>query len=376
MTIEVIAAGDLCIGGPVRAFDPTGGTLWSVIGGADLAIANLEESLTDQGVRADKTVTLRAHPSIIEEIARLRFRAVTLANNHMMDYGVEGLTQTLEVLDRAHIAHAGAGHNYAAAASATTLEAGGLDVALLSFASTVPTGAAATAYRAGIAPIRVTTKYVVDGPMHDENPGSAPYIATDVLETDVKAALDEIGKARDKHEFVIVGLHWGVPPEWMPPIQGALADYQRPLAHRIIDAGADLIVGGHAHAPHGVEVYRGKVIAYCLGNFVFHRLPSGDWDLDRPGPSYRDTSMRRVDFRFRAGCMLRIVAAVHRVERAELIPYRLDERAEPVASHGHDAANILETVRAASPDPNHLDVDGDVGLINARLLGADVRIDR
>lgn len=376
MTVQIVAAGDLCIGGPVRAFDLTPGTLWSVITGANLAIANLEESLTERGVRADKTVTLRAHPSAVEEVARLGFRAVTLANNHMMDYGVEGLDQTLEVLDRARIAHAGAGHDYDAAASATTLEAGGLSVALLSFASTVPTGTAATEYRPGIAPIRVTTKYILDGAMHDENPGSAPYIATDVLESDVEAALNEISKARDKHEFVIVGLHWGVPPEWMPPMQGALADYQRPLAHRIIDAGADLIVGGHAHAPHGVEVYRSKVIAYCLGNFVFHKLPGGDWDMERPGPSYRDTSMRRVDFRFSAGYLLRVVAGVHHVERAELIPYRLDEHAEPVASHGNDAIKILDLVRAASPDPTHLEVDGDIGLVNARLLGADARVDR
>lgn len=373
MTAQIVAAGDLCIGGPVRAFDLTHGTLWSMITDAELAIANLEESLTNRGVRADKTVTLRAHPSVVAEVARLGFRAVTLANNHVMDYGVEGLDQTLEVLDRAGIAHAGAGHGYGAAASAATLEAGGLSVALLSFASTVPTGTAATKYRSGIAPIRVTTKYIVDAAMHDENPGSAPYIATEVLESDVEAALDEIGKARAKHDFVIVGLHWGVPPEWMPPMQGTLADYQRPLAHRIIDSGADLIVGGHAHAPHGVEVYRRKLIAYSLGNFVFHKLPGGDWDMERTGPSYRDTSMRRVDFKFSAGYLLRVAASVHRVERAVLVPYRLDEHAEPVASHGDDAVRILDLVRASSPDPSHIGFDGDTGLVNARLLRADAK---
>lgn len=368
MAAQIVAVGDLCIGGPVRSFDPSEGTLWSMIAGADLAIANLEQTLTERGVRADKPVTLRAHPSLVEEIARLGFRAVTLANNHLMDYGVEGLDQTLEVLDRRGIAHAGAGHGYDAATAAATLRAGDLSVALLSFASTVPTGAAATGSRPGIAPIRVSTHYVVDGATNDEQPGSAPYIGTELLESDVAAALVKVREARVGHDFVIVGLHWGVMPLWLPPLQGTLADYQRPLAHRLIDAGADLIVGGHAHAPHGVEAYRSKLIVYCLGNFVFHKLPEAVWDMERPGPVYADTPMRRLDMSHTAGCLLRITAGVHRIDRAELVPYRLNEHAEPVVSRGDEARGVLDIVRAASPDPSHIAVDGDTGLVNVSLL--------
>lgn len=368
MVVALVAVGDMCLGGPVAGFDQSAGTLWSMIGEADIAFANLEEALTDRGARADKPACLRAHPDVAEEIARLRFCAVTLANNHIMDYGVEGLDDTLAALDRCAIAHAGAGHDYDDAARPATLEAGGLRVGLLSFASTVPTGAPATRYRAGLAPIRVTTRYVVDGEVNDEQPGSAPYIATELLEADVEAALATVAEAARAHDFVIVGLHWGVMPLWQPPLQGPLADYQRPLAHRLVDAGADLIVGGHAHVPHGVEVYRSKPIVYSLGNFVFHKLPEANWELQRPGPDYGDKPIRRLDFKFSVGCLLRIAAGRHRIERAELVPYRLDERAEPIRARGNDARAVLELVRAASPEPDHVVIDGDTGLVNASLL--------
>ncbi|MBI3977202.1 MAG: CapA family protein [Chloroflexi bacterium] len=371
MSAQIVAVGDVCVGGPVARFDLSPGTLWSLIAGADLAIANLESALTDRGVRADKPVTLRAQPAVVEEVARLGFQAVTLANNHTMDYGPEGLDQTLEVLSRRGIVHCGAGHDYDEAARPATAQAGGLRIGLLSFASAAPTGSPATKYRPGIAPIRVTTQYVVDSEINDEQPGSAPYVATHLLESDVEAALAHVEEARRTHDVVVVGLHWGVMPLWMPPVQGELADYQRPLAHRLVEAGADLIVGGHAHAPHGVEVYRGKLIVYCLGNFIFHKLPEAAWEDERPGPSYRHQAIRRVDFKFSAGCLLRATVGVHRVEQAELVPYRLDTHAEPVRSHGDEAQAVLAIVKAACPDPAHLTVDGEVGRVSPALLAAE-----
>ncbi len=68
---------------------------------------------------------------------------------------------------------------------------------------------------------------------------------------------------------MIVAIHWGVPEHWMSPFQGRLAEYQRPLGHALIDAGAEIVLGHHSHSLHPVEVYRGKPIFYSVGNFLF-----------------------------------------------------------------------------------------------------------
>lgn len=368
MNVEIMAVGDVCLGEPVAVYDRSPGTLWALLAEADLAIANLEMALTDRGIRADKPATLRGDPKLVQEIKRLGFGAVTLANNHIMDYGVDGLEQTLEVLQRANVAFCGAGRDYSEAARATTIEVQGLRIGLLSFASTVPAGSPASQHRPGLAPIRVTTNYVIDGEVNDEQPGSAPYVGTRLLESDVEAAVNAVEATRATHDVVIVGLHWGVMPLWMPPLQGPLADYQRPLAHRLIDAGADAIIGGHAHVPLGIEIYRGKLIAYCLGNFIFHKLPEAKWDLERPGPDYGDKPIRRLDFKFSAGCLLRLSIGPHHIARAELVPFRLDARAEPVRARGDEARAILELVKAACPDTAQFVIAGEIGSADPALL--------
>jgi len=74
---------------------------------------------------------------------------------------------------------------------------------------------------------------------------------------------------------VIVGLHWGVPHGWITGYQAPLADYQQPLGHALIDAGAVAIVGHNAHMLHGMERYRGAPTLYSLGDLVFHSHAAG-----------------------------------------------------------------------------------------------------
>src|SRR5699024_8134687 len=69
--------------------------------------------------------------------------------------------------------------------------------------------------------------------------------------------------------FVIVAIHWGVPTYWLSPYQGLLAEYQQPLGHAMLDAGADVIFGHHSHSVHPIEVYNGKPIFYSSGDFLF-----------------------------------------------------------------------------------------------------------
>jgi poly-gamma-glutamate synthesis protein (capsule biosynthesis protein) len=95
-------------------------------------------------------------------------------------------------------------------------------------------------------------------------------VHTEAHEADVEAACAAVRSARKDARFVVVALHWGIPHGFAARSFGILAEYQRPLAHALVDAGADLVVGHHPHVVHPVERYRGGLIAYSLGNYVFH----------------------------------------------------------------------------------------------------------
>ena len=243
---------------------------------------------------------------------------------------------------------------------------------ILSYASTAPSGSCVTNERPGLAPIRVTTSYVVDSVLNDEQPGSAPYIATQVLDSDLDLACQYVERARAEHDFVIIGIHWGVMPLWMPHIQGVLADYERPVAYRLIEAGADLIIGGHPHVPHGVEVYQGKLIVYSLATHL-HRLPGSDVKTKRPGPSLSTTSTSQLlDFgsmALRSGVVLRANIALHKIEQAEFIPYRLDENKEPFVVTGNEARGGLGTSVGSFTDRRPFHPGNSPGRVPSGLFG-------
>ncbi|UCF55782.1 MAG: CapA family protein [Deltaproteobacteria bacterium] len=114
----------------------------------------------------------------------------------------------------------------------------------------------------------------------DFQPGSPPRILSVPLEEDIAAMQEDIRKARVIADSVVIFMHWGI--RMVPKI---LASYQQPVAHAAIDAGADLIIGHHSHVPKAVEVYRGKVCFYSIGNFMTNltdwreRFKSPDWNL-------------------------------------------------------------------------------------------------
>ena len=119
-------------------------------------------------------------------------------------------------------------------------------------------------------------------------------------------------------------MHWGVPSPWLSPIQGPLTEYQRPLAHAIIDAGADLIIGNHPHAIHPVEIYQGKCICYSLGNFVY---------VDVYPFMAAESILARMSIQSGA---------------IELIPLCLNEHGIPRRAIGSDAARILTNLHDMS----------------------------
>ncbi|MCK4739871.1 MAG: CapA family protein [Deltaproteobacteria bacterium] len=243
--ISIVIAGDLYLGGLLRPYLREFGDDYpfeltkETLGNADLTIVNLESPLTLSGVKfMEKQFILKAAPSMASALKRASIDIVTLANNHIMDYGIVGLRDTLKALDSAGIKYAGAGANISSAREPATQDIRGVRVALLSYSKTYPVEFYAGKNRAGTAP------------------GYEGYLKKDVA------------RAKATADIVIVAFHWG---------QGKMKTpkhYQVKLAHMAIDSGADLVVGHHPHVPQPVEAYKDGLIFYSLGNFIFGTSPS------------------------------------------------------------------------------------------------------
>lgn len=237
---------------------------------ADICFMNCEMPLTKDGYRIEKTINLRSDPDVAYDLAEaLGIDVVTLANNHMLDYGYAGLESTLAALDSVGLAHVGAGSDIDHALRPHFSTVNGIRFAFFGVAVTLPPGSAADIDRPGIAPIRVNFSFAINENLMAENPGIAPIVHTNSRADDVQRVTAAIAAAKRHVDHVVVAIHWGITRRRITPLQGMIAEYQGPLGRELIEAGADLVVGNHSHNLQGIEVYRGKPIFYSLGNFIF-----------------------------------------------------------------------------------------------------------
>lgn len=208
----------------------------SLLRDADVTIANMEGTFTDRGVQGPKFYTFRTPPRHARGLAEAGIDVVALGNNHTLDFGRDGLADTLAALDAAGIKHSGAGTNEQDARSPAVVEANGLRLAFLSYNAVLEATFAGSA-----------------------SPG--------VARAQVAAVQTDVTAAGQQADLVIVSLHAGAEYTDTPTPE------QRSLARAAIDAGAALVLGSHPHVLQGWERYNGGLIVYSLGNFVF--------DLDR-----------------------------------------------------------------------------------------------
>jgi poly-gamma-glutamate capsule biosynthesis protein CapA/YwtB (metallophosphatase superfamily) len=222
-------------GHPVPTMRRTGGkgAMRDLMKGADIAIANFENPAPNTFRWHTSGVVFSADRRNLEGLVRAGLDYVSIANNHIGDAGRNGILQTIRNLDRVGLQHSGAGKDLKAARKPAILEANGTTVAILGY------DAIARYYNAG-----------------KGRPGNAPLSRKNVKQ--------DVAKAREAGaDVVIVFPHWGVEYR-ATPFTG-----QQRLARQIIDAGADMVIGNHAHWAGAMEVYKGKPIWYALGNFVF-----------------------------------------------------------------------------------------------------------
>jgi poly-gamma-glutamate synthesis protein (capsule biosynthesis protein) len=227
---------------PIRAFDPivrqdplaVYGDLLPVLRRADLRIVNCECALTRAAVPVWKSgAVFKGEPRHVSGLTAVPFDVACLANNHVLDYGVRGLRDTLRVLERHGIRHVGAGLDEVQAHAPLALRVKGVRVSVVNFSE----GEDLTAARHG--------------------PG--------VFGWDIARAADLVRQCKRRGGIVIAIGHCGL--EYVPYPPPYVVTAFRALA----DAGADAVVGHHPHVPQGLEWHHGRLIVYSLGNFVFYQ---------------------------------------------------------------------------------------------------------
>jgi poly-gamma-glutamate capsule biosynthesis protein CapA/YwtB (metallophosphatase superfamily) len=265
--LTLAAIGDVI---PVQPLFPDGkpvteglAKVTELLNAADVAVGNIDSTLTKRGYPREKLITLRADPDVSgPDLARLGFDVISLANNHGTDYGEVGLLDSIEALESAGIRAVGGGEDLAQAIAPVVVEANGWRVGVTAWTACLPTGAAASPRRPGVAPLHVHTSYEVNPLLLMEEPATVPTVRSHVDEADLALALETVAKLREDVDFVVVLVHWG------GGLSEGLVEYQQPLGHAFVDAGADIVVGAHPHRVLGVERYADKAILYSGGTLI------------------------------------------------------------------------------------------------------------
>lgn len=231
----------------------------SLLKSADISFGQLEAAISDRPSGQVHAPSICCVPSKNAScVGHAGFNVISVAGNHTLDSGVDAMQDTIEILRRNGIAAIGAGMNIEEARKPAILERKGTKIGFLAFNMVIPAGYAATATKPGCNPIRVTTFYEqVDG-----QPGTPPNIVTIPNPQDVEAMEEAIRTLKAKVDVVVLSMHWGIHFQ-----QAVIPMYEFQVGHLAIDAGADLILGTHAHILKGIEVYKGKVIFHSLCNF-------------------------------------------------------------------------------------------------------------
>jgi poly-gamma-glutamate capsule biosynthesis protein CapA/YwtB (metallophosphatase superfamily) len=254
--VRLMAVGDLMLGWEVGRRITRNGVAspWtkvaSILREADLVVGNLECVISARGEPwPSKLIHLRAAAKAAESLVAGGFDVVSLANNHAMDFGAIGLTDTLNALDTAGIAHAGGGRNRDAARAPVLVDRNGMRVAFLGY----------------VLPFASRTSFNT----RDWEAGTnAPGLAIGTPQ----AVAADVAAARALADAVVVMVHGGIEYKSKPIAA------QRAFADAAINAGASLVLGHHPHVLQGYMRRNDKLVAFSLGNFVFARFDGASND--------------------------------------------------------------------------------------------------
>jgi hypothetical protein len=367
-TVTLMTGGDI---GPV--YEPTeefAELITPVLRQADIRLGQCERVYSERGQPPQFAYGpggqhTRLHPRFASVWKAAGIDVVSLASNHAMDWGPDALIDTIDMFREMGKTVIGAGRDEEEARKPALIERNGVKIAILAYCSVLRDGQAAGKGKTGIASMRAHTRYAPE----EFQPGSPPKIFTEPYKEDLDALQADIRKAKQQADVVLVTIHWG-----LRLVAKTICTYQPPIAHAAIDAGADLIIGHHAHSIKAIENYKGKVCFYSIGNFMTTGAPKGpegtfDWNLlwHRIEPECLPPNGR---YFFPPHCRMtmvpKIVMSRSGIERVSFMPAYINPRAQPHAVKASDPkfAEILEFVEWVSDQhPHKLRVDGDEVLV-------------
>jgi len=343
--VELIAVGDVMLGRDIASVpEPLSGiTPW--LRSADLAMGNLECVLAEGGTARPGPYRLRAPSPAAGVLANAGFDLLGLANNHTLDYGPEGLAETVTRLHEVGIATVGAGPDQADAARPVIRDVGGMRLAFLAFNT-------------------------VADPDDIAGPGGWTRAMWDQTK-----AVSAIAAVRAEAAAVIVSLHWGYEYELRPD------PAQHDIAQALLDAGADLVIGHHPHVVQGTEIRGDGFVAYSLGNLIFDQQ-QGD---TRQGLALRaffdGEGLRAVQaLPVRAGPHPHLMLpeeATALLARAEPLLPRVGFACDPgrgVLSLGCRSSDVAQTPAVGPFRAGALDLTGDGVLERVQLVGEQAMV--
>jgi poly-gamma-glutamate synthesis protein (capsule biosynthesis protein) len=342
----------------------------NVLRGGDIAFCSLETPLTHTTVPPSMNVTTKRDPDrMAAALKKAGFKVVSFATNHCLVDGTDAFLETIQYLRNKGLFVIGVGKNIEEARQSALVDCKGARIAFLSYNSVGRHDYWAQAGRPGCAPLRAWTLYES---MHTEQPGTPSWIHTFLYREDLAAMKADVSKARTHADVVIASMHCGV-----GMVPSMIADYQVDAAHAAIDAGAELVLQHHAHILKGIEVYRGKVIFYGLGNFAIEiHFMTKEW-ADLPeikkmrkmqNPEWNPPYPEYPSFPFppdsRKTIIAKCIIADKNIKNVSFLPAIINRESQPEALQSNDSrfqevVRYVEVVTKEAGFGTKFNVDGE-----------------
>ena len=284
---------------------------------ADITYANMEQVLSDKGIPHPRQAVYSS-PKMVDAYVHNGVDVVSLATNHIGDWGHEGILETLKTLKTAGIPYCGAGENLAEARKPAIIERKGTRVGFLNYCTVAFDEYAATETTPGLAALKVYTVYE----RVDFQPATPPLIISITKKEDLAGLVQAVSDLKSQVDIVVLCMHWG--QHLLPAI---IPDYCFEIGHAAVDAGADVILGSHTHILKGIEMYKGKPIFYSLANFA---LELGPHMRDHKHVGSLDKLYRIKDWQDRRKTMMaKVIIEDGKIGRVSYIPCYENDDKEP-----------------------------------------------
>ncbi len=267
-SLRIISVGDVMLGRGVRKHIQAKGRFYlfsrvaELLQKGDITMCNLESPVVMTGKPMDKKYIFKADTTVLPALVKAGFNCVSVANNHAFDYGTDAFLKSNDNVQSKGIAVVGGGANLEEALKPQAFIVGRQYVGIMGFNDT-------------------KTNFI-----GKNRPAAAP--GADIV------SLNAVKKYAPLYDFLIIQIHWGYEYKLLP------SERQKTLGRKLIDAGADLVIGHHPHWVQGIELYNGKVIAYSLGNFMFDQNGfmenlSAILEIDYRDGALRDVTVHPID---------------------------------------------------------------------------------